>query len=230
MQEAKVMLEEYYGYDLKRGKYVDGEWVTTYKEHHDGIITNLANEAQRVRERSNLGKRFMDRTFANFDKRRDPIAFSACNAYANRENLFSEKKNSLLILGNVGSGKTHLSASIANDFASKGIPTLFGTFIEHLDHIRSEFESAGANEYLTDMKTMMVLVIDDLGKEKKTEWTQQILFSVVNYRYEHLLPIIITTNFTLDELANYVGHPIFSRLYEMSNAVETQGGDRRMEA
>ena len=229
MMEAKTMLEEYYGYDKTSGHYVDGEWVETYREHVDGIITKKANEAQRIKERSNLGKRFMDRTFANFDKRRDPQAFNACNAYANRENLFSEKKNSLLIFGNVGSGKTHLSAAIANDFTSKGIPTLFGTFIEHLEHIKSEFDSARANAYLSDMKTMTVLVIDDLGKEKKTEWSQQVLFDVINYRYEHMLPVIITTNFDASELANYVGHPIWSRLYEMSNAVETQGGDHRME-
>lgn len=228
--EAKMMLEEYYGYDEKHGHYKDGEWVETSRIHHDGIIANLANEAQRIKERSNLGRRFMDRTFANFDKRRDPQAFDICNRYANRENLFSEKRNSLLIFGQVGSGKTHLSAAIANDFASKGIPTLFGTFIDHLEHIREEFESAGANAYLTDMKSMMVLVIDDLGKEKKTEWTQQVLFDVINYRYEHLLPVIITTNFNTDELANYVGHPIWSRLFEMSNAVYTQGGDRRMES
>lgn len=231
MQEAKMMLEEYYGYDIKHGHYDDnGKWIETSREHYDGIITNLANEAQRIKERSNLGARFMNRTFANFDKRKDPQAYDACRSYANAEELFSKKKNSLIIFGDVGTGKTHLSASIANDFAEKGIPTLFGTYIEHLEHIKSEFNSAGANEYLTDMKTMMVLVIDDLGKEKKTEWSQQVLFDVINYRYEHLLPVIITTNFGADELAQWVGHAVWSRLYEMSNGVATQGGDHRMGA
>jgi DNA replication protein DnaC len=79
------------------------------------------------------------------------------------------------------------------------------------------------------MKRVMVLVIDDLGQEKQTEWTRQILYDVVNYRYEHRLPIIITTNFTEDGLANYVGHPVWSRLYEMCDAVHTSGGDHRME-
>lgn len=232
MTEAKQMLEEYYGYDTKRGhyeqnEYGEREWVETTLEHHDGIITVLANEALRIKERSNLGKRFADRTFANFEKRRDPQAYNQCLAYSNRENLFSEKRNSLMIFGPVGSGKTHLSASIANDFAERGIPTLFGTYSEHLEHIKDEFDSAGANEYLRDMKTMMVLVIDDIGKEKQTEWTQQILFDVVNYRYEHLLPIIITTNFSAEQLAEYVGHPVWSRLYEMSNGVTTAGSDYR---
>jgi DNA replication protein DnaC len=234
MIEAKVMIEEYFGYYKVRGHYEtqpDGskEWIVESKEWVDGIITNLANEAQRVKERTGLGKRFMDRTFANFDKRRDKTAFEQCWAYANDTELFSKKRNGLIISGYVGSGKTHLSASIANDFAEKNIPTLFGTFIEHLEQIRAEFESAGANDYLQDMKSAMVLVIDDLGKEKRSEWTQQVLFEVVNYRYEHQLPIIITSNFTDSELANYVGQPIFSRLSEMCSSVRTNGGDYRME-
>ena len=232
IQEAKMMLEEYYGYDERHGKWAykdDGsrEWVETACIHHNGIITKCANEAQRLKERMNLGKRFSDRTFSNFDKRRDPDAFNACSAYANDEDLFSKKCNSLIIFGSVGTGKTHLSASIANDFASKGIPTLFGTYIEHLEHIRNEFESAGANAHLNDMKKTMVLVIDDLGKEKRTEWTQQVLFDVINYRYEHLLPVIITTNFDVDGLANHVGAAIWSRLYEMSGSIVTSGTDYR---
>ena len=240
--EAKMMLEEYNGYYKGHGHYVKDangntiiengrpKWVVDSKEWVDGIVTNLANEAQRIKERTNLGKRFMDRTFANFDKRRDETAYRQCLAYANDPELFSKKKNGLIISGHVGSGKTHLSASIANDFAEKCIPVLFGTFIEHLEQIRSEFESAGANEYLQEMKTTMVLVIDDLGKEKPSDWTRQVLYEVVNYRYEHQLPIIVTSNFTDAELANYVGHPIFSRLNEMCSGVHTAGGDYRMGA
>ena len=244
MQEAKMMLEEYYGHVEHHGKWhwedKEGNEVNDdYKGdkhvawsitiNHEGIIARLANEAQRIKERTQLGSRFMDRTFANFNEKKDPVAYKQCVAYANRENLFSDNKNGLMLFGGVGSGKTHLSASIANDFADKAIPTLFGTFSEHLEQIRSEFDSANADEHLRNMKRVMVLVIDDLGQEKQTEWTRQILYDVVNYRYEHRLPIIITTNFTEDGLANYVGHPVWSRLYEMCDAVHTSGGDHRME-
>ena len=241
MNEAKAMLEEYYGYDEHHGKWhenkeidpVTGETKKVYTWdvtiHHDGIIANLAKEAQRLQERSNLGTRFLDRTFANFDKKRDPEAFNACVAYANRDDLFSNKKNSLMLMGKPGTGKTHLAAAIANDFVSKTIPTLFGTLIDHLESIKEEFEHGGINDYLQRMKTVPVLVIDDLGQEKPSEWQMQTLYQLVNYRYEHLLPIIITTNLTADEMANYLGHSLFSRLYEISNGVETKGSDYRME-
>ena len=217
--EAKMMLEWYQGYEDKDNF---GNPV-----HISGIIQKLAGEAQRLKEASNLGERFSNRTFGNFDPRRDKQAFDACRSYANNELVFRSKKNSLLLFGGVGSGKTHLAAAIANTFIDRSIPVLFATFSNHLNEIREEFDHTGQKQYLSMMKNTPVLVIDDLGKEKKTEWTQQILYDVVNYRYEHLLPIIITSNFGTDDFANYVGEAVWSRLYEMSGAVTTAGKDYR---
>lgn len=192
----------------------------------DAII-GQAKKAQILKERSNLGARFLNRTFANFDKRRDPSAFDACSAYAEREGLFNDRRNSLLILGGYGSGKTHLAASIANNLVDKGIPALFCTFSEHLEHIREEFDKDGHRQYLASMKRTPMLVVDDLGKEKKTEWSQQILFDVINYRYEHILPFVITTNMNEEEIGNYVGGAIYSRMCEACTAVKTSGRDYR---
>lgn len=219
--EAKMMLEWYQGYEDKDNF---GNPI-----HIGGIIQKLAGEAQRLKEASNLGERFSSRTFGNFDPRRDKTAFDACRNYANNELVFRSKKNSLLLFGGVGSGKTHLAAAIANTFIDRSIPVLFATFSSHLGEIRDEFDHTGQRKYLSMMKNTPVLVIDDLGKEKKTEWTQQILYDVVNYRYEHLLPIIITSNFDTDSFANYVGEAVWSRLYEMSGAVTTAGKDYRQE-
>ena len=219
MSDARIMLEWYQGYD-STDSY--GE-----KTHTSGQIQKLAGEAQRLKEQSNLGERFMNRTFGNFEVRRDPTAYQQCLAYSERESLFRDKRNGLLIFGGIGSGKTHLAAAIANQMIDRGIPSLFATFSTHLEHIREEFDHTGQKKYLSMMKNTPILVVDDLGKEKKTEWSQQILFDVVNYRYEHLLPIIITSNFSADGMANYVGGAIWSRLFEMCGAVETKGKDFR---
>jgi len=192
-----------------------------------GLIQKLAGEAQRVKEDSNLGERFSNRTFGNFEANRDPNAFNLCRDYANNDNLFRMKKSSIVLVGGVGSGKTHLAAAIANNLIDRGIPVLFSTFSDHLEHIREEYDHTGKKEYLAKMKTVPMLVLDDVGKERKTEWTQNILFDVINYRYEHLLPVIITTNFSYDDLANYIGDAVFSRLYEMGSAIATRGKDYR---
>ena len=221
LSDARITLEWYQGYeclDSNGNKFRVG-----------GLIQKLLGEAQRLKEQSNLGERFMNRTFANFDTRRDINAFKQCRAYAERATLFNDKRNGLLIFGGIGSGKTHLAAAIANCMTDRGIPALFATFSEHLERIKEEFDKTGEKKHLSLMKNTPILVIDDLGKEKKTEWTQQILYDVVNYRYEHMLPIIITSNFDVDGLANYVSNAIWSRLYEMCNAVETAGKDYRQQ-
>lgn len=228
VQTAKEQLKE-----LPRDS---SQWRLTFRrmtdakimvEWYQGYVKKLAGEAQRLKERSNLGARFMNRTFANFDRRKDPSAFNACSAYAERDGLFGDRRNSLLILGGYGSGKTHLAAAIANNLVDKGIPVLFSTFSEHLEHIREEFDKDGQRKYLSMMKNTAMLVIDDIGKEKQTEWTQQILFDVINYRYEHLLPFVITTNMNEEELGNYVGGAVYSRMCEACTAVKTSGKDNR---
>ena len=110
--DAKIMLEWYNGYDTTDSL---GNRV-----HINGTIQKLAGEAQRLKESSNLGERFSNRTFGNFEVRRDKAAYSSCVAYANRENLFSDNRNSLLIFGGYGTGKTHLAAAISNELIGRG--------------------------------------------------------------------------------------------------------------
>lgn len=219
MQDAKMAIEWYFGY-AEEDAYGNTKRV-------GGMVQKLMNEAQRLRERMNLGTRFLDRTFSNFNSARDRNAYNEAVRYAEQENLFSDKRNGLIIFGAVGSGKTHLAAAIANDFVERGIPAMFGTFQAHLDNIKSEFDTSGQGKYLSEIKSTPILVIDDLGKERKSEWTQSILFDIVNYRYEHLLPTIFTSNFNDTEFANYCGTPVWSRLYEMCRAIRTTAGDYR---
>lgn len=217
--DAKIMLEYYHGYDTRDSL---GNRV-----HINGLIQKLAGEAQRLKESSNLGARFMNRTFGNFEVRRDPNAYNNCLAYSNRENLFADSRNSLLIFGGYGSGKTHLAAAIANALIDRGIPVLFGTFADHLEKIREEFDKTGQKKYQSMMKNTPMLVLDDVGKERLTDWAKEILFNVINYRYEHKLPFILTTNYNEKQLGNYIGGAVYSRMCEMCTAVTTSGKDFR---
>ena len=153
--DAKIMLEYYHGYDTTDSL---GNRV-----HINGLIQKLAGEAQRLKESSNLGARFMNRTFGNFEVRRDPTAYNSCLAYSNRENLFSDNRNSLLIFGGYGSGKTHLAAAIANALIDRGIPVLFGTFADHLEKIREEFDKTGQKKY----QSMMPFILTTNFNEKQ---------------------------------------------------------------
>lgn len=223
-------------------------------EWYEDVLKGLALKAQRLKERSDLGERFLDRMFSNFVEERDKKAYEECFKYAEREDLFrpatrkNEKveskdavdlmqvnnalppyKNGLILTGGYGTGKTHLAAAIANNLIEKGVMVLFDTYIGHLDRLKKEMDSDEPKGYLDKMKSMPMLIIDDLGKEKKSEWSQQILFDVLNYRYEHYLPTVITTNMTPKEIPKYVEGAVASRLMETYKAVQMRSSDYRNE-
>lgn len=242
-RDAKQALEELLGYTVHKGEFIedaiapDGKSIGHWSDETfiKGVIQKRLEQPEKLLNRANLGERFKTRTFASFDSKKDPYAFKACSNYANDPNLMDEKRNGLIIAGGYGSGKTHLAAAVTNTLASRGIQVLFGTAIEHFDKIRNDFEHTGINRHLASMKSANVLVIDDLGKEKKSDWTRQILFDVVNYRYEHNLPIIVTTNLVGDDedyeaLANHVEGAVWSRFCEMCSIVHTKGADYRQGA
>lgn len=236
---ARDALEELLGYTKRGGEFVidatapDGTPVGHWTEgvFVKGVIQKRLEEPQRLLEESNLGERFRGRTFASFDAKKDKEAFDICSKYANDEKLMLRKRNGLLIAGGYGSGKTHLAAAVSKALTDRGIGVLFGTFIEHLEHIKEDFDNTGINRHLARMKSIPVLVIDDLGKEKKSDWTKQTLFDVLNFRYEHQLPTIITTNLVngddFSALANHVEGAVWSRICEMCNNVITKGSDYR---
>lgn len=238
---AKVALEELLGYTKHSGAFTEdaiapnGKPIGHWSEEVfvKGVIQQRLEEPEKLLEESNLGERFKGRTFASFDAKRDREAFDACSRYAKDEKLMERKLNSLLIAGGYGSGKTHLAAAVTKALTERGIRVLFGTAIEHFDNVRTDFEHTGLNRHLAKMKSANVLVIDDLGKEKKSDWTKQVLFDVVNYRYEHKLPIIITTNLISEDgtdfsaLANHVEGAVYSRICEICNIVVTKSGDYR---
>lgn len=214
--EAKIALEWYQGYTDRSGTY------------HAGMIQKLIGKADQLRAASNLGERFSNRTFANFHPDSgSQTAFDVCRSYANQD-LFHSRKNSLILLGSTGTGKTHLAAAVSHVLIERGIPVLFHTYSEHLEQIRTEFNHAGEKQYLSLMKNTPLLVLDDIGRERRSDWSDSVLFDVVNGRYEHQLPLIITSNFTAAELADHVGNAVWSRLYETAAMVVMDGADYRL--
>ena len=104
----------------------------------------------------------------------------------------------------MGTGKTHLAASVGNYLMSQGVPVVFGTIINLLGKLKQSYTQKGQDEgeILELYSTIDLLIIDDLGKERPTEWSLEKLYTIINDRYENLKPVIITTNYNNDMLTD----------------------------
>jgi DNA replication protein DnaC len=90
----------------------------------------------------------------------------------------------------------------------------------------------GKQEYLDSLNRFPLLILDDLGAERKSEYMNEIVFNLIDSRYRAKLPLIVTTNLTSEELKNpadITNRRTYSRLLEMCIPLEVKGEDRRRE-
>lgn len=157
------------------------------------------------------------------------------------------KGRGLLFFGPAGTGKTRLAASILNDLVrEKAVDGLFCVYDELLTTIRSSYSSATHFTELDVLRPIInteVLVIDDLGSTRATDWVWDTVAYIINSRYNRKLVTIVTTNFrnlppqdlsaseTLreDSLGDRIGERMACRLAEMCREVPMNGRNRRRE-
>lgn len=126
----------------------------------------------------------------------------------------------LLFTGGVGSGKTLLAGAIANALQSRGVRVAFVVVPDLLDLLRSSYDApkdlgSFAHDTWEAAREAPLLILDDLGAHNYTEWTLNRLYSLINYRFNHLLPLVVTTNISLEDMQGYLGERTTSRLIQM---------------
>ena len=126
-------------------------------------------------------------------------------AYAHKyvDNWEDMKANSsgLLLWGNVGTGKSFFAGCIANALLEKGVPVLMTNFSRILNTLTGmHFEDR--NQFIDSLNRYSLLIIDDLGIERNSEFALEQVFNVIDSRYRSKKPLIVTTNLTLTELNN----------------------------
>ncbi len=161
---------------------------------------------QRLFSMSNLDE-LSNLTFENFQPRgmiglSPRQANSLELAYNHARQYAQSLKGWLLLQGGYGCGKTHLAAAIANFAVSLGVPALFITVPDLLDTLRFAYDDPEATfeERFDDIRQAPLLVMDDFGTQNATNWAQEKLFQIMNYRYINHLPLVITTNLPLDDI------------------------------
>ncbi len=147
----------------------------------------------------------------------------------------SDGGRGLLMIGPCGSGKTHLAVAALVEIINSGKPgrLLFSNFQDLIHEIQASFDSdevPSKSEILRPLLEADLLVLDELGSQKPTTFVQDILYYVINTRYNGELTTIFTTNYTdtpsearEETLAQRVGTRLRSRLYEMATLVPFTG-------
>lgn len=168
-------------------------------------------------------------TFSKDDGKNNKISTVAHNYVDNFSEMWKKGKG-LLLYGNVGTGKTFISACIANALINKGYPCLVTNFARLTNTISGMYD--GKQQYIDGLDKFSLLVIDDLASERDTEYMGEIVQNIIDARYRSGQPLIVTTNLTADELkhpAEMRKQRIYSRLLEMCVPIEVKGTDRRKE-
>lgn len=108
----------------------------------------------------------------------------------------------LFLTGNYGTGKTHLAAAIANSALQEGISNIFQPVPDLLDWLRASYGSTSESyeSRFEQIRNTPLLILDDLGTQSSTPWAEEKLYQIMNYRYVHQLPTVITSNVSMHDL------------------------------
>lgn len=149
--------------------------------------------------------------------------YMACKSYVNdfpairAANTYSKGVG---LTGSVGIGKTHLLCGIANELLEKKIPVMFISTTNLIAELYSAMSSDRVGQDLNDkierISNVEVVIFDDVGKEKITEWVQAQYYRIINNRYVKCLPTLFSSNCDMNEIAEKVGDAVASRLYELT--------------
>ncbi len=201
-------------------------------ERQQKLAEEEKRKIQELFGNSGMSKRAMSCLFKEYEQTAgNKSAYNACVNYAKGfEQALLNKRNGLFITGECGVGKSHLAFATANYLIRNGHSIIAMTMIDLLLKLKSSFNGGEKTEeeILKIYEDCDLLIIDDLGKEKPTEWALQMIYAIVDRRYNAYKPIIITTNFNADELIKKLGdssiaHAIMDRLFEICNYVSIEG-------
>jgi DNA replication protein DnaC len=166
-------------------------------------------------------------TFANDDLANEKIT-NAMKRYVDNFADFRKQGKGLLLYGPVGTGKTYAACEVANALIEQGRPALVTTFDRITNTLQGMFE--GKQEYIDNLNQFDLLVLDDLGVERKTEYMQEMVYTIIDNRYRAGLPFIVTTNLSIEEIKkpSIVNNArIYDRILERCFPIHIEGKSRR---
>jgi len=187
------------------------------RDQHNEMMANLPLSVHGILPRS-----FIAGTFENFTEREGAEeAFNACMDFINEETA-----PILVLRGPRGTGKTHLMEAVGREMLARGKTVRYERVPTLLARMRSSFnnqEMSVLEERNSKYRnTSELLMLDDLGSEKSSEWVQEKIFELIDERYGTGRLLIVSTNDSYASLSNNLGERIASRLFDENSGKVVQ--------
>ena len=139
-------------------------------------------------------------TFEN-DLGYNPKQMGMAKQFVRHWDEFKKDSMGLLLWGPVGTGKSFIAGCIANALLDQGVPVMMTNFARLLNKL-TDMYAGDRNAYIDSFNSFPLLIIDDLGVERNSEFAREQVFSVIDSRYRSQLPLIVTTNLTPEQMRN----------------------------
>ncbi len=237
-RRAELLKENGYPEDYLKVKY------TCPKCEDKGFVSGIMCECHKNLLKSKAYERLCNKfpidrfTFQNFDTRYYPDSGSGITPCQRMESVFefcknyamdfSRKSPSIILYGNTGLGKTHLSLAIAGAVIKRGYGVIYCSAQNILSKL--ENEKFGREEYQNTEKNLLqcdLLILDDLGSEFSTQFTVSAVYNIINSRLLDGKPTIISTNLSPENLESTYTPRIASRIYSEYVLLQFDGNDIR---
>lgn len=218
LKERKLKKTSY-----KCDKCSDTGWIIIPQENRQSLA--LSCDCRKIEKLKNEWKysginiEQTKHTFSNFQvwsKASQRMRDTALTYYNEFNEVRNNRRNSILFCGQVGSGKSHCSIALAVNFLKQRIRVVYMAYRDVITKIKQNMiDQEYYTKTISKYQLCEVLLIDDLFKGKVNETDVNIMFEIINYRYLNYLPIIVSSEFSIESLLAF-DEGVSSRIYEMS--------------
>lgn len=178
-----------------------------------------------LRKSSLIEEKFRNATLANFQQTEDnKKLYSVAKKYIDNFPQMEQENQGLLFYGVVGTGKSFTAACIANELLNNRTSVVMTSFVKILQEIQKP--QTDESEFMAKINSPRLLIIDDLGTERNTEYALEKVYNVIDSRYRVKKPLILTTNLSLQEMQDTPDiryKRIYDRIFEMCYPVRAAG-------